>query len=102
ENAKHFSSPNRGFMEREKIKPRKLSYKQVYALEKLPEQIAALQNEIKEIEQELSDPALDCNNRERFEHLSTVLGEKKNSCAQQEEEWLELEILRENIEGAKP
>ncbi|WP_455480199.1 ABC-F family ATP-binding cassette domain-containing protein [Bartonella sp. B23] len=101
ENAKHLSSQNRGFMEREKIKLRKLSYKQVYALEKLPEQIAALQDEIKKIEQELSDPTLYCSNKERFEHLSKILEEKKNICAQKEEEWLELELLREDIEGVK-
>ncbi|WP_208435634.1 ABC-F family ATP-binding cassette domain-containing protein [Bartonella phoceensis] len=100
-NAKQFSSPNRGSMEYEKIKPRKLSYKQVYALEKLPVQIAALQDEIKKIEQELSDPALYCSNRERFECLSKRLEEKKNTCVQKEEEWLELELLREDIECVK-
>ncbi|WP_455474007.1 ABC-F family ATP-binding cassette domain-containing protein [Bartonella sp. B30(2025)] len=77
---------------------RKLSYKQVYALEKLPEQIAVLQEEIKEIEQELSDPALYTCNKDRFERLSTALNEKKSSCTQKEEEWLELELLREEIE----
>ncbi|WP_455466985.1 ABC-F family ATP-binding cassette domain-containing protein [Bartonella sp. B39] len=101
ENAKHLSSPNHGIMEREKIKSRKLSYKQVYALEKLPEQIAALQDEIKKIEQELSDPTLYCNDKERFERLSKILEEKKNTCAKKEEEWLELELLREDIEGVK-
>ncbi|GAA4657501.1 ABC-F family ATP-binding cassette domain-containing protein [Bartonella pachyuromydis] len=83
------------FRERGKIKPRKLSYKQVYALEKLPEQIAALQDEIKKIEQELSDPTLYSKDKERFEHLLTVLEEKKKSCVSKEEEWLELELLRE-------
>ncbi len=82
----------------EKKAQRKLSYKQVYALKKLPEQIAALQNEIKEIERELSDPALYCRNKNHFERLSTALDEKKNSCMQKEEEWLNLELLREEIE----
>ncbi len=77
---------------------RKLSYNQVYALKKLPEQIAALQNEIQKIEKELSDPALYCCDKDRFERLSTALEEKKNSCAQKEEEWLELELLREEME----
>ncbi|WP_455476917.1 ABC-F family ATP-binding cassette domain-containing protein [Bartonella sp. B41] len=85
-------------LSREKIMLRKLSYKQVYALEKLPEQIAVLQNEIKQIEHDLSDPALYCCDKNRFERLSTVLEEKKSSCAQKEEEWLELELLREEIE----
>ncbi|CAF26667.1 ABC-F family ATP-binding cassette domain-containing protein [Bartonella quintana] len=89
--AKHQSS-------REKTTLRKLSYKQVYALEKLPAQIAVLQNEIKKIEQELSDPTLYCCNKARFERLSIELEEKKNSCAQKEDEWLELELLREERE----
>ncbi len=50
ENENPNASTNHGSMERqEKNKPRKLSYKQVYALEKLPEQIAALQDEIKKL-----------------------------------------------------
>ncbi|EJF89711.1 hypothetical protein ME1_00481 [Bartonella vinsonii subsp. arupensis OK-94-513] len=98
---KQVSTTNHGFGERGKTTPRKLSYKQVYALEKLPEQIAVLQNEIKKIEQELSDPELYSSDKERFERLSTALDEKKNACAQKEEEWLELEILREDIECVK-
>ncbi|QLC52573.1 ATP-binding cassette domain-containing protein [Bartonella alsatica] len=101
EHEKSLSSTNYRFMEREKTKPLKLSYKQVYALEKLPEQITALQDEIKKIEQELSDPALYCNDKNRFERLSTALEEKKDICRKKEEEWLELELLREEIECAK-
>ncbi|WP_375668281.1 MULTISPECIES: ABC-F family ATP-binding cassette domain-containing protein [unclassified Bartonella] len=84
---------------REKKTRGKLSYKQVYALEKLPEEIAVLQDEIKKIEQELSDPALYRSDKERFERLSTTLAKKKNTCTQKEEEWLELEILREEMEA---
>ncbi|MDD9333286.1 MAG: ATP-binding cassette domain-containing protein, partial [Bartonella sp.] len=83
---------------RTKTASRKLSYKQTYALEKLPEQITALQNEIKKIEHSLSDPALYCCDKNRFEDLSIALEEKKKLCAQKEEEWLELELLREEIE----
>ncbi|GAA5095773.1 ABC-F family ATP-binding cassette domain-containing protein [Bartonella acomydis] len=91
-------STKRIFMEQEKKKPHKLSYKQVYTLEKLPEQIAVLQDEIKKIEQELSDPALYCNDRQRFERLSITLEEKKKNCVSKEEKWLELELLREKSE----
>ncbi|AGF75030.1 ABC transporter, ATP-binding protein [Bartonella australis AUST/NH1] len=82
-----------------KTTPRKLSYKQVYELEKLPEQIALLQDEIKIIEKELSDPSLYSRDKTRFEHLSTTLEEKRKLCAQKEEKWFTLEILREEIEG---
>ncbi|UNE54038.1 ABC-F family ATP-binding cassette domain-containing protein [Bartonella machadoae] len=102
EQEKQVSLTNRSVIGREKTTLRKLSYKQVYALEKLPEQIDTLQKEIKTIEQELSDPALYCNDKERFERLSTALEEKKKACAQKEEEWLELELLREDIESEKP
>ncbi|WP_336293911.1 ABC-F family ATP-binding cassette domain-containing protein [Bartonella sp. CB169] len=91
EHTKNISSPKR-------TTARKLSYKQIYALEKLPEQIATLQNEIKKIEQELSDPALYCCDKDRFACLSAALEEKRNICTQKEEEWLELELLREEIE----
>lgn len=97
--SKQISSTDPSLIAREKKTPRKLSYKQVYALEKLPEEIAVLQNEIKKIEQELSDPALYRRDKERFERLSTALEKKKNTCTQKQEEWLELEILREEMEA---
>ncbi|PIT69066.1 ABC-F family ATP-binding cassette domain-containing protein [Bartonella tribocorum] len=97
--SKHTSSTDGSLIERVEKTPRKLSYKQVYALENLPKEIAVLQNEIKKIEQELSDPALYCRDKERFERLSTALEKKKNTCTQKQEEWLELEILREEMEA---
>ncbi|ENN90037.1 ABC-F family ATP-binding cassette domain-containing protein [Bartonella bovis] len=77
---------------------RRLSYKQVYALEHLPEHITLLQNEIRNLEKELSDPSLYNCDQARFECLSAALEEKKNLCMQKEEEWLDLELLREAIE----
>ncbi|WP_375635657.1 MULTISPECIES: ABC-F family ATP-binding cassette domain-containing protein [unclassified Bartonella] len=97
--SKQDSSTDHSLIVREKKTRGKLSYKQVYALERLPEEIAVLQNEIKKIEQELSDPALYRSDKERFERLSTALEKKKNTCTQKEEEWLELEILREEMEA---
>ncbi|WP_375611776.1 MULTISPECIES: ABC-F family ATP-binding cassette domain-containing protein [unclassified Bartonella] len=97
--SKQDTSIDHSLIGREKKTRSKLSYKQVYALEKLPEEIAVLQDEIKKIEQELSDPALYRSDKERFERLSTTLEKKKNTCTQKEEEWLELEILREEMES---
>ncbi|WP_375670856.1 ABC-F family ATP-binding cassette domain-containing protein [Bartonella sp. SD1336NMGDW] len=97
--SKQDTSTDHSLIGREKKTRGKLSYKQVYALEKLPEEIAVLQDEIKKIEQELSDPALYRSDKERFERLSTALEKKKNTCTQKEEEWLELEILREEMEA---
>ncbi|WP_375695847.1 MULTISPECIES: ABC-F family ATP-binding cassette domain-containing protein [unclassified Bartonella] len=97
--SKQDSSTEHSLVGREKKTRGKLSYKQVYALEKLPEEIAVLQDEIKKIEQELSDPTLYRRDKERFERLSTALEKKKNTCTQKQEEWLELEILREEMEA---
>ncbi|MFT4320579.1 ABC-F family ATP-binding cassette domain-containing protein [Bartonella bacilliformis] len=83
---------------REGTSLRKLSYKQVYALETLPKSIDILSHEIQTLEKELSDPTLYCSDKARFERLSAALEEKKNLCAQQEEKWLNLELLREEIE----
>ncbi|WP_336279099.1 ABC-F family ATP-binding cassette domain-containing protein [Bartonella sp. CB175] len=91
-------SHTKSISSRERKILRKLSYNQVYALEKLPEQIALLQNQIKKIEQELSDPTLYRCDKERFERLSIALEEKKSLCMRKEEDWLELELLREEIE----
>ncbi|WP_375610340.1 MULTISPECIES: ABC-F family ATP-binding cassette domain-containing protein [unclassified Bartonella] len=96
---KQDSSTDHSLVGREKKTRGKLSYKQVYALEKLPEEIAVLQDEIKKIEQELSDPTLYRRDKECFERLSTALEKKKNTCTQKQEEWLELEILREEMEA---
>lgn len=78
----------------------KLSYKQKYALEKLPEEIDALQGEIAKLEQEFSDPALYTRDAKRFQQLSKLLDEKRLNITQKEEEWLQLEMLREEIENA--
>lgn len=78
----------------------KLSYKQKYALEKLPEEIDALQGEIAKLEQEFSDPSLYTRDAKRFQQLSKLLDEKRLNITQKEEEWLQLEMLREEIENA--
>ncbi|MHC5305900.1 ABC-F family ATP-binding cassette domain-containing protein [Bartonella sp. LJL80] len=78
----------------------KLSYKQKYALEKLPEEIDALQGEIAKLEQEFSDPSLYTRDAKRFQQLSKLLDEKRLTITKKEEEWLQLEMLREEIENA--
>ncbi len=60
----------------------------------MSEEITVLQNEIKKIEQELSDPVLYHSDKERFECSSTALEKNKNTCTQKE--WRE--FLREEME----
>lgn len=77
----------------------KLSYKQKYSLEKLPSEIDALHSTITEIEKEFSTPNLYSQNEKRFHELSKLLDEKRKELETKENEWLELEMLREEIEN---
>lgn len=77
----------------------KLSFKQKYALENLPKEIEKLQKEITVDEQEFADPALYAANPERFAALAAALENKRTALLAKEEEWLELEMLREELEG---
>ncbi|MCR4266576.1 ABC-F family ATP-binding cassette domain-containing protein [Nitratireductor sp. ZSWI3] len=78
---------------------KKLSYKQKFALETLPQKIEQLGAEIDGLEAKLSDPALYARDASAFERFTKELDEKRDTRARLEEEWLELEMLREEIEG---
>ncbi|TPW30727.1 ABC-F family ATP-binding cassette domain-containing protein [Pararhizobium mangrovi] len=78
----------------------KLSYKQKYALQTLPERIEAERAAIGEIEAEMADPALYASDPAAFNDHAERLTEKREAIERMEEEWLELEMLREEIEGA--
>lgn len=77
----------------------KLSYKDKYALETLPGEIETLESEISKLEQEMADPNLFTQKPERFNAASKELTEKQTLRDQKEERWLELEILKEEVEG---
>ncbi|MFC6490033.1 ABC-F family ATP-binding cassette domain-containing protein [Nitratireductor sp. GCM10026969] len=78
---------------------KKLSYKQKFALETLPERIEALGQEIARIEEQVADPTLYARDAAGFARLTKAHDEKRAERARLEEEWLELEMLREEIEG---
>ncbi|GGE42525.1 ATP-binding protein [Marinicauda pacifica] len=77
----------------------KLSFKDKYALETLPGEIEALSARIKTLEAEMADPALFSRNPERFDAASREHADALTEKAAKEERWLELEMLREEIEG---
>lgn len=83
----------------QKAGSKKLSYKQKFALETLPHKIEALTGEIETLETKLSDPALYARDAAAFDRFTKELDEKRNLRERSEEEWLELEMLREEIEG---
>ena len=78
----------------------KLSYKQKFALEKLPLEIDELHKLTESLEKEFSDPQLYMKDEKRFHELSQLLDKKRTELSKKEEEWLELEMLREEIENA--
>ena len=74
---------------------KKLSFKQTHRLEKLPQEIERLEAEIVKLEALLADPNLYTSDPKRFEKATAALGERQETLANAEEEWLELEELRE-------
>jgi len=81
-------------------KPRKarLSFKQQHALETLPKEIEDLGKKIAALEAELADPKLYQTQRHHFDVVSQKLTLLKETLDVREEEWLALEILREEME----
>jgi ATP-binding cassette subfamily F protein uup len=78
---------------------RRLMFKDKHALETLPKTIAALQAQTKELQAKLNDPQFYARDRAGFEKVTATLGELQMKIAAAEEQWLELEILREDIAG---
>jgi ATP-binding cassette subfamily F protein uup len=78
---------------------KKLSYKQKFALESLPKKMEAASAEIGRLEAKLSDPALYAKEPAAYQKLAAALDAERAKLAAMEEEWLELEMLREEIEG---
>ncbi len=78
---------------------KKLSYSQQRLLDVLPTQIEELEKNIAEIALKLSDANLYTNNKDKFDELSNDL---KNLQAQKddaENNWIELSIIKEEIES---
>ena len=60
--------------------------------------MAKLEQEIATLQQALAAPDLYARDRPRFERFSTALTEKQAALVAAEEEWLELELLREALD----
>ena len=78
----------------------KLSYKDKHALETLPKTIKQLQADIDKQQAILNEPNLFAGNPAKFELAAQALNKAQSDFADAEEKWLELEILREELEGA--
>jgi ATP-binding cassette subfamily F protein uup len=77
----------------------KLSFKQKFALENLPKEMAKAQDEIATAERKMADPKLFAKDPSAFSKLAAETAKLRDRVARMEEEWLELEMLREQIEG---
>ncbi|MCJ9672351.1 MULTISPECIES: ABC-F family ATP-binding cassette domain-containing protein [unclassified Neorhizobium] len=77
----------------------KLSFKQKFALENLPKEMAKAEAEIAAREKKMADPNLFTKDPAAFNTLAAEMEKLRQSISKMEEEWLELEMLREEIEG---
>lgn len=77
---------------------RRMANKDRYALKLLPAEIDKLGEEIAKLEADMADPELFADSA-RFAQVSNRLGEAMQERADKEDRWLELEALREELEG---
>ena len=77
---------------------RRMSFNDKHALETLPKQIAALQAELQKLQKQLDDPELYARDRAAFSRASEAAAAAQDELFAAEEKWLELEILREELE----
>ncbi|MFL6837817.1 MAG: ABC-F family ATP-binding cassette domain-containing protein, partial [Bradyrhizobium sp.] len=79
---------------------RRLSFNEKHALETLPNTIAKLQAEIARQQRVLDDPDLYARDRKKFDEASVAIATAQTELTAAEDRWLELEVLREEIEQA--
>lgn len=84
---------------REKNKTLKLSFKEQYLLKTLPTEIEKLEQEIKAIEISLGNPNLYTDDPQKFDELTVELSANKNKIDELENQWLELQLKAEELEG---
>ncbi|QRM43748.1 ABC-F family ATP-binding cassette domain-containing protein [Rhizobium sp. BG4] len=77
----------------------KLSFKQKFALDNLPKEMAKAEAEIAKREEKMADSNLFTKDRKTFDKLAAEMEKLRDSLTKMEEEWLELEMLREELEG---
>ena len=78
----------------------RLSFNQQHALKTLPDTIAQLEGQRRILRERLEDPTLYARDRKAFEEASAKLAAAEAEIAAAEDRWLELEMLRDQIEGA--
>ncbi len=77
----------------------RLSFHEQHALKTLPATMDKLRTQVSALAAELADPALYARNPARFEAASAGLAKAQGDLDAAEEEWLRLEILKEEMGG---
>jgi len=78
---------------------RRLSFNEKHALETLPKTMDKLRDEIARHQKLLDDPTLYSRDRKAFDAASNAVTQAQDKLQEAEDRWLELELLREEIEG---
>jgi ABC transport system ATP-binding/permease protein len=78
---------------------RKLSFKDKHALETLPGQMEKLHTDIARLQAKLATPDLFARDQAVFNATAAELKKAETALANAEEQWLELELLREALAG---
>jgi ATP-binding cassette subfamily F protein uup len=78
---------------------KKMSFKDKHALETLPDRIAKLEADIARHTATMADATLYARDPAAFQHASQGLSAAQAELSAAEERWLELEALREQVEG---
>ncbi len=77
----------------------KLSFKEKHALDGLPKRMTGLQAEIAELEKRLGDQTLFTRDAKTYQTTAQRLEQARAELSGSEHQWLELELLREELDG---
>ena len=78
---------------------KRMTFKDRHALETLPARMGALRAEVEKFTRAMEDPDLYTRDPPRFAKTMAALDEARGKLDAAEEQWLELEISREALEG---
>ena len=80
-----------------KTAPKRMTFKDKHALENLPGRISGLEADIAKFNRQLGDPTLYAKDPAKFAAISQALTEAQTALTAAEEQWLELEMRREEL-----
>ena len=78
---------------------KKMSFKEKHALDTLPGLMDEMRSSRRKLQAALDDPGLYARDPARFAKLSVALRDTEAKLTSSEEEWLTLEMMREEMEG---